>query len=281
MFKRAYIEITNVCNMNCSFCIGTRRDKRFMSVEDFKTIAEKVRRHTEYIYLHVLGEPLLHPRLNELLLIAEELGFKVNITTNGTMLVEKRDILRNTPCLRKVSVSLHSFEGNGYEDISAYLAPICDFAGRAECITELRLWNGGGENSRNVEIIDFLSKNLGVDIERLPVKNGMRRLRDRLYLADADRFDWPSLDAPMRDTHHCYGLKTQFGVLCDGTVIPCCLDSEGTVALGNALNGDLDEILTSPRAQGIIDGFNRGVPYEELCKRCGYAERFTKKETKL
>ena len=276
MYKRAYIEITNICNMNCSFCIGTKREKAFMSAENFRIIAEKVRRETEYVYLHVMGEPLLHPQLDEILLICNDLGFKVNITTNGTLLGEKSDILLGSGSLRKVSVSLHSFEGNGYSDLEAYLSPICDFCKSSDRITELRLWNEGGTNSENERIIDFLSKSFAVDIRALPEKNNMRRIKDKTYLCNGEKFHWPSLDAPERNARRCYGLLTQFGVLCDGTVVPCCLDSAGAIPLGNAISGDLSEILRSDRAEQMRKGFAMGKPSEELCRKCGFAERFTK-----
>ena len=117
MFKRVYVEITNVCNLSCVFCPGTTREKRFLSPEEFRLMAEKLRDHTRYLYFHVMGEPLLHPQLAELLAIAGELGFRVCITTNGTLLSKKSSTLLSAPALHKVSVSLHSFEGNDGGDI--------------------------------------------------------------------------------------------------------------------------------------------------------------------
>ena len=113
MFNRAYVEITNVCNLACSFCPGTRRPAGYMRPEDFRLLAEKLRGHTAYLYLHVTGEPLLHPQLTEILRICTELDYRVCLTTNGTLLPEQLPLLRDCSALHKVSVSLHSFEGNG------------------------------------------------------------------------------------------------------------------------------------------------------------------------
>ena len=66
MFKKIYIEITNNCNLNCSFCIGNKRDKKFIAVEQFKVLLDKLDGFTKYLYFHVMGEPLLHPYINEL-----------------------------------------------------------------------------------------------------------------------------------------------------------------------------------------------------------------------
>ena len=111
MFSRAYLEITNVCNLACAFCPGTTREKRFMTPEDFALLAKKLRPYTAYLYLHVMGEPLLHPQLAEILRVCTALDYRVCLTTNGTLLPEKLPLLRDCPALHKVSVSLHSFEG--------------------------------------------------------------------------------------------------------------------------------------------------------------------------
>ena len=274
MFKRVYVEITNVCNLKCSFCPGTRREKRFLPPEDFAVIAGKLRPYADYLYLHVMGEPLLHPELEKLLDTADALGFRVCITTNGTLLPEKGALLRR-PCIHKVSISLHSFEGNGGGEMTDYLEGIWDFARSASSIVALRLWNAGGADVRNGEIERFLSEKLGVDVTALPVDpTGSRRLGKKLYLESAEKFDWPELSAPEKGTQFCHGLRQQIAVLCDGTAVPCCLDHEGDIPLGNLLTDSVESILSAPRAAALCEGFSRRRPTEELCRRCGYATRF-------
>ena len=122
MFSRVYVEITNVCNKSCGFCHGTKREKRFMSPDEFRRICAGLRGHTRYICLHLMGEPLLHPELETILDIAKEEGLKVCITTNGS-LSDARGELLSGDRLYKLSVSLHSFEENGGEGIMQYLIP--------------------------------------------------------------------------------------------------------------------------------------------------------------
>ena len=110
---KAYLEITNVCNLACDFCPGTRRVLGFLSPEGFRTLASRLRPHTDYLYLHLMGEPLLHPQLGVLLEEADALGFRVMLTTNGTLLRQREALLLGSPAVEKVSVSVHSFEGNG------------------------------------------------------------------------------------------------------------------------------------------------------------------------
>lgn len=278
MLKRAYVEITNICNLRCSFCPGTGREKEFMPPERFRLLAEKLRGHVGYLYLHVMGEPLLHPRLEEILSIAADLGFRVCLTTNGTLLAERGETVLTAAGVHKVSVSLHSAEGNGMEDLSEYLVSVWDFSRRASeagIICALRLWNLGGAEARNGEILDFLGERLGAHPLDLPQpREGSWKLGERLYLERAERFDWPDLDAPETGTRFCLGLREQVAILCDGTAVPCCLDHEGDVPLGNLLERSLEEILDSPRARALVRGFSAGRPSEELCRRCGFAVRF-------
>ena len=281
MRSRVYIEITNRCNLSCDFCHGTRRPLHTMTPSEFRILAQKLRGETSYLYLHVLGEPLLHPQLPELLAIAGDLDFRVCLVTNGTLLARQRETLLAAPALHKLSVSLHSFEGNGgVGDLEEYLQQVWDTClplSQRGVLCALRLWNDGAAQRCNAWVLDFLSGRIGQNVETLSRDaRGNRTLRSHLFLEQAERFDWPDLAAPASGANFCHGLTRQLAVLCDGTVTPCCLDSEGTIALGNLFTQTLLEILQSPRAAAMAAGFAARNPSEELCRRCGYARRFIK-----
>ena len=281
MRNRVYIEITNRCNLACDFCHGTKRPLGTMPPEDFRRIAEKLRGETSYLYLHVLGEPLLHPQLKELLAIAGELGFRVCLVTNGTLLHKRREELLAAKSLHKVSVSLHSFEGNGGAgDLPAYLQQVWDVClplSERGVLCALRLWNEGTAPRLNGAVEAFLSQRIGRDVESLPRDaRGNRTLRPNLFLERAERFGWPDLNAPESGANFCHGFTRQLAVLWDGTVTPCCLDSEGDIPLGNLLSQPLEEILQGERAAAMAAGFAARKPTEELCRRGGYARRFLK-----
>lgn len=281
MRSRVYIEITNRCNLSCDFCHGTRRPLHTMTPSEFRILAQKLRGETSYLYLHVLGEPLLHPQLPELLAIAGDLDFRVCLVTNGTLLARQRETLLAAPALHKLSVSLHSFEGNGgVGDLEEYLQQVWDTClplSQRGVLCALRLWNDGAAQRCNARVLDFLSGRIGQDVETLSRDaRGNRTLRSHLFLEQAERFDWPDIAAPASGANFCHGLTQQLAVLCDGTVTPCCLDSEGTIALGNLFTQTLPEILQSPRAAAMAAGFAARNPSEELCRRCGYARRFIK-----
>ena len=280
MYKRAYVEITNICNLRCAFCPGTKRPERFMPPEEFRILARRLRPHTGFLYLHVMGEPLLHPQLGELLEIGAAEGFRLCLTTNGTLLEQRHDLLLSAPVLHKLSVSLHSMEGNNAGALADYLAGVWESVqalSQAGIICALRLWNIGGQETRNGEILAFLGDRLGPHPLDLPqLRRGSWKLGQRLYLEQAEKFDWPELEGPERAAGFCLGLRDQVAVLVDGTVTPCCLDHEGDIPLGNLLAEELDGILASPRARAICDGFSQRRPSEALCRRCGFAERFNR-----
>lgn len=276
MLKKAYLEITNVCNLACSFCPGTRREKRFMSEAEFALLAGKLRGATDHLYFHLMGEPLLHPELGRLLEIALELGFRVIITTNGTLLPRAERTLLSSPALHKVNISLQSHEANGEGAPEAYIAACAGFADSAAdagklCV--LRLWNRNGLDSQNGQIERALAARFPLP---WPEGRGGFKLRERVWLEPGERFDWPDRSVEeLGEGGFCYGLRDQIGVLCDGTVVPCCLDHEGDLALGNLFDSSLEEIMSTERARAIYDGFSKRRAVEELCRKCGYARRFT------
>lgn len=287
-FKKAYLEITNVCNLNCSFCPKTKRSPRFVSIEEFLHLIDEVTPFTDYVYFHLMGEPLLHPNLREFFTICGERGLKVSLTTNGTLLKEKQDILLSSPSLYRVSISVHSFEANQTgQTLEEYLQDILQFCALASQQTKtycvLRLWNKDSAvlkaaNQRNVDIFHQVREFFHLDFdpaEALEHKPSIS-LCDRVYLETAEKFSWPDIQQQESfGSVFCHGLRDQFGVLVDGTVVPCCLDSEGNIDLGNIYEKPLSEILSSPRAKALYDGFSRRTPSEELCRRCGYAQRYS------
>ncbi len=274
MYARVYVEITNICNMRCSFCHGHSRTPRRMRVDEFAHVLDALEGQTKFIYYHLMGEPLTHPDLPAMIRMAKERGFGSVITTNGTLLAKKGDALI-AAAPHKVSISAHSFEDGSEQVFETYLANITDFAdaaSRAGIIVVFRLWNKGFDGGRNDKIEAFLRDRFTG--EWTPNSRGIR-IRDKLHLEWGDRFVWPDKNAcDMGDEVFCYGLGDHFGILCDGTVVPCCMDSDGIIALGNVFTEPLSDILSSPRARAMTEGFTCRTASEDLCRRCAYARRF-------
>lgn len=286
-FKKVYIETTNVCNLSCNFCPKTSRELQFMNVESFKKIIEDVKEYTDHVYFHLMGEPFLNKNLEEFLEICREAELKVNITTNGTLINNVKEILLKSKALRQVNISLHSFEANDSKiSLEEYITNITDFIKEANestnIICSIRLWNMDTEelkacNSLNSSILKMLEDNLNIEFslgEKLLEKPGIK-VRRNLYVNMAEKFEWPNINLVNEEAEvFCYGLRDQIGILVDGTVVPCCLDSEGNIPLGNIFKNSMSEIINSKRAMDIYDGFSRRRAVEELCKKCGYAKRY-------
>ena len=278
-FKKAYIEITNVCNLACPFCPGTARPKAFMSLGQFDAVLMALKGRVRHLYLHLMGEPLLHPELGKLLERAAEAGFPVNLTTNGRLLEQAEDVLIGSPALRQLNISLHSgaSQDNYLVYVDGVIASVNRIRAARSLLISMRLWNlrndGDNANSAVIKHIEALYS----ASETLQKDNRGWKLAQGLWLDEGKVFDWPSLTGrDYGEKGFCQGLRDQIGILCDGTVTPCCLDGEGALALGNLFSQSLEEIISSPRAATIYDGFSRRQVVEELCRRCGYRQRFDK-----
>ena len=274
-FRKVYLEISNICNLRCAFCPGTSRKKRAMTEADMALLLPKLRPYADFLYFHLMGEPLCHPELGRFLEMAHSHGFRVILTTNGTLLSKKQEMLLSAPGLHKVNISLHAFEANDLSvPFDRYLRDCFEFgkAAAGKVLISYRLWNNGGQDAKNDEILTALEACFPKPW--VQERHGIR-IGNRVYLEHGDKFDWPDLSAPDGGTGvFCHGLRDQIGILADGTVVPCCLDHEGDIALGNLFDQSMEEILESNRARSIYDGFSQRKATEELCRKCGYARRF-------
>lgn len=253
-FKRIYIEITNICNLKCSFCLPHNRENKFMTFDEFKLILNKIKPFTNYIYLHVKGEPLLHPDVDQFIKYAFEKDFKINLTTNATLLDKHLEI---TKYLRQINISLHATNSS---EIIKTAKNIKD------TIVCFRIWNIDKDTTNKL----LLEHEFNTSIP----KQENFTLSPNIFLSQKNEFTWPTLKSnTICDKKYCYGLINQIGILVDGTVIPCCLDNNGDINLGNIFTEDFNDIITSEKALRIVNGFKNSCATEELCKRCHFREK--------
>lgn len=273
-FKKIYIEISNSCNFNCSFCFDTFRPKRFMSVDEFRLVVHEIRLYTDYIYLHVLGEPLLHPHFAEIMQISKDIGLYVNISTNGSLLQKRREILLKNP-VRQINISLHDAEENiQKEDWTGFIKNTLDIASELSVTTyvNFRLWNQTNPTSSdfNALCISLIKEKFQLaENTDLFVQNGRNiTLGPNLYLQLAPRFEWVKNE--LSPVKNCYGLRDQIAVLSDGSVVPCCIDADANLLLGNIFREKLSAILSTKKAQSIKHGFEQHKAVESYCQSCGF-----------
>ncbi len=262
MFKKIYLEITNNCNLNCSFCIGNNRDKKFLSLEQFKLLLDKIEGYTKYLYFHVMGEPLLHPNINELIDTGSKRYF-INITSNGYLI--KR--IKDNKNIRQINLSLHSYDEKYNKSFDSYMSDIFESVDNLvvnNTIIKYRLWINSEYKDM---ILNKLSEKYGVEIGN----NTSLKLADNVYYEVEHEFIWPSMENDYYTlVGSCRGLRDHIGILVDGTVIPCCLDSAGIINLGNIYKNDLNDIISSDLFKEMKQGFLDNKKIHELCRKCNF-----------
>lgn len=278
-FKRIYIEITNTCNLSCDFCIQNKRKSRMMSIEEFSHIIAEIRPYCKYVYLHVLGEPLSHPYLKEFLAICEQAQMEVILTTNGTLLQEKANILLASS-IRQLNISLHSFPHHEQPNYLQQIVEVVQQLAKQQVHMNYRLWSlsDGHLSEDTKKILDEVLAIYGKSLEEDKIKRLSRiDLTEYIHLHFEEVFTWPSLaHAYVSDVGRCLGMKTMCGILSDGSVVPCCLDSKGDSILGNVFETPFSKIITSFKAQRMVQAFSQNKVEEQLCQHCSYRLRFSK-----
>ena len=281
MFKKIYIEITNICNLKCSFCPDTSRLKKSMNINDFEKIISKIHTYTKLVCLHVKGEPLLHNDLRKILEILEKYNLKTNITTNGTLIKEKLDIIKNSKAIRQINISIHSITQNNNLN-NNYLKNIFESVEELDNILiSYRLWNVDSikENDINDEIIEQIENYYNIkNLKQKLLENDFVKIKDNIFINQDIEFTWPNINGKnIIEKGRCLALKEQLAILVDGTVVPCCLDNNGDIPLGNILTSSLDDILNSQETITIKKNFENSVITCKLCKTCGFLKRLEEK----
>lgn len=262
MYKKVYVEVTNNCNLSCDFCIGNKRDKKIISIDEFIIILDKLKDYTKYLYLHVMGEPLMHPRINELIDMASS-SYYVNITTNGYLIdrIKSKNI-------RQINISLHSYDEKYGVLLTDYMNSIFSVVNKLpNTYVSYRLWVS---NINTDKIISLLEKHYNTKID---VDDSIK-IKDKVFISFNKSFVWPSFDNEINNSvGTCYALRDHIGILVDGSVVPCCLDSGGEIVFGNIYENDLDDIVNSARYIKMLNGFKNNLKCEELCKKCDFLKK--------
>ena len=265
MFKKVYIEVTNNCNLSCPFCVKNTRKKEYISIDNFNNILNKLKGYTSYLYFHLMGEALLHPNINDLIHLGST-KYQINITTNGCLIQRIKD----NENINQINISLHSYNDN--IDIDDYLNNIfesVDILLLNNTIISYRMWTN---NKYKNEIIKRIEKRYNIII------NGNTKIRNNLYFEFDEEFIWPNINNNYFNSEgSCQGLRTHIGILVDGSVVPCCLDYDGRLTLGNIYESKLDDILNTSKAKCMKENFLNNKKVELLCQHCNFYDRIVKR----
>lgn len=285
-FYRIYIEITNVCGLACSFCPTKALPTARMELDFFEKIIVQAKRYTREIACHVVGDPLTLNNLHDYLDILEKHKMKAMLTTSGYFLKKHSYATLFHPAVKQINISLNSFNKNDSAlDFEQYIEPVlalcrAKLSQNADLFINLRIWNldeSMSERSYNQLLFERIGRTfeqeLNID-EIYATKPRSIRLASKILLHFDDYFEWPSLNNRNYGHGSCQGLSSHIAVLAGGTVVPCCLDCDGVIALGDLRHESLEEILNKERTVRIIEGFKEGKAVEELCQKCSYKTRF-------
>ena len=266
MFKKIYIEITNNCNLDCSFCIKNKRSKKLITLDEYSKVLKNIKPYTKYVYLHLMGEPLLHPKINEIIDMTSDIGINVNITTNG-YLINRVGSNKN---IRQINVSLHSFDDKYKINLDDYLNKVfdaCEILNNNGTIINYRLW----VNSKYYqEIINKLKEKYNTKIKFN--HNGNFTLKDNIFVSKKEGFTWPTLNSNEEGSSigTCLALKDHIGILSNLDVVACCLDSNGDISFGNLNDISLSDILSSKKFLKLKNEFENNIKSEKLCQNCNF-----------
>lgn len=286
MFQKIYLEISNICNLQCTFCPAVERDKQVMDGSSVREYLLKIKNHAERVCFHVMGEPLGHKQFPEFVKIAQEHDIKLEITTNGTLLTEELYKALLNPTVVQVNFSVQSFFDNfPKSDPKTYIQKLIAFSQaalreRPDLYINFRLWNlesSDLNDKRNHDFIKTLEETFATTINRTvdPSFKKSKKLKERIYLHFDSRFEWPNEKNEKRSTQGtCYGTRSHIAVHADGTVVPCCLDKEAKIPLGSLKTQTLEDILASKKYLNIKQGFENNRLVEEFCQKCTYIQRF-------
>ncbi|WP_321315863.1 SPASM domain-containing protein [Halarcobacter sp.] len=286
-FRKVYIEITNICNLKCSFCPPKILPNKTMSLDVFKNINTQLKNITKELAYHIVGDPLVISNLEKYLDISFESDLKVNITTTANNLEEGHFDTLMHQAIKQINFSINSYNANSHKkSLDEYLKPILDFLDYAinkkqHFFINLRIWNLDDSMSAkefNRSVFEKINKkfSLNLDIEEI-YKNRPKNIKiaRMVFFNFDDYFEWPDLSNDfISNTGKCYGLDSHFGILSSGDVVPCCLDKDGIINLGNINNDKISDILNTKRVKDIQNGFKNGKVIEELCQKCDYRRRF-------
>lgn len=267
MLKRVYLEITNSCNLDCPFC-SYEKGHRFLTLKEIEDTIVQIKPFCNYIYLHILGEPLLHPDFESILQLLDKYDFNLQLVSNGTLLTKYPDIFTH-PCLRKLSISMHA-NADKDQEFFAMINKLIAIKNRK--ILELRFYDYQNLNLNLKNYLENLLERYEITLDN---KTNSYKIDENTYIYFQDLFNWPSLDNSfISDTGTCRAARDMIAITSDLKVTICCLDPNAYNYIGDLRKESLKAILNSDKYKQYISDMQNHKLKSALCQRCSYRLRF-------
>ena len=174
------------------------------------------------------------------------------------------------------NTDLYNFENY----INSVLNASKEILEKSNTIISFRLWNLENieENSENYKILNSLGSVFSVEnLKEIAKKEKFVKLSENAFLNQDLEFTWPSLENEIiSEEGTCWGLRNQIAILANGDVVPCCLDGDGEIKLGNIFEENFESIINSDYSKEFIKAFEENRVIHNLCKRCGFRSKFNK-----
>lgn len=285
-FYRIYIELTNVCGLSCSFCPTKSLPSKEMDLNFFESVIIQAKAYTKEIACHVVGDPLTQSNLHDYLDIIHKYGLKAMLTTSGYFLKKHSYDTLFHPCVKQINVSLNSFNKNDTSlTFEQYITPVLALCHAKlerdeDLFINLRVWNLDelmSERRFNTILFQTLSETFDISLSLETIyreRPKSIRLASKILVHFDNYFEWPSLNNKNYGHGTCQGLQSHIAILASGKVVPCCLDCDGIITLGDLHESSLEHILANKRTVNMLEGFKEGKAVETLCQKCAYKERF-------
>lgn len=289
--KKIYIELSDICHLACSFCPAPKGVRGVMSLEAFAHALDSALMLTKRIALHILGDPCALPNLANYLTLAHSKGAEIELVTSGAFFHKHRPQTLLSPPVYQLSISLEAGIDNAIANYATKLAPLLAYhLQHPSCFLNLRVQDSSlyqnpqalctllrqilpesiftpTHHTHHQKFCHALSRN---DIYTLFDEKGRIRLWSKAFLIIKPHFTWAGFATMPQKHKSCHALKEQIGILSDGTIVPCCMDTQGAINLGNITTTSLQEALHSPRAVAMKNGFKTQRAVESLCQHCGF-----------
>jgi radical SAM protein with 4Fe4S-binding SPASM domain len=273
------VELTNHCPMRCEMCPRTHRMSRplgYMARAVYERIIDQAAGSTSKVFLHHFGDSLVHPEIGPYIAYAASRGIGTYLSANPVLLTPGRIRALVDNHLTELVLSLDGITGETSAAVRGKAAGNVALAEqRVRALLDYRREVGTQTPHVIMQIVRQRQNKHEVNawLRKWRAVDGVDQVKVKSYIAWDGRDEAierlrpePRLErAPVA----CDKPWSSVTVLWDGTVVPCCFDFDGLLALGDLARESLAEIWHGERAKALRRAHRDGdLSSVTLCAKC-------------